>query len=159
MITKRGFALRGSCFCEKYNYLYSLCPLATILITKITAAQNIVALSYHRMRRLYFPVVILVVTILIPRSVCDRGIYFYRFLRLTESRETYNIFLEFSLTLYCYRNCKSMKMAICCIYTICSCTYVLCMFQCTLHMFHLHLQFTLHTTQCTQHSARYTFYI
>ena len=36
----------------------------SIVLTKITAAQNEVALSYHSVRRLYFLPVIFVVTIL-----------------------------------------------------------------------------------------------
>ena len=42
-----------SCFCEKY----------IILLTKTTGAQNEGALSYHRMRGLYFLAVVFVATI------------------------------------------------------------------------------------------------
>ena len=40
------------------------------LLTKITAAQKEVALSYHRVRGLYFLVVIVAATIVIPGISC-----------------------------------------------------------------------------------------
>ena len=51
MITKRDFILRGSC--ERLLDIYVI----TLLI-KLTAAQNEVALSYHRVRGLYFLAVV-----------------------------------------------------------------------------------------------------
>ena len=66
MITKRVFILRGSCFCEKYNTPDSSGPSyvnAIILPTKTTAVQNENALSYHRVRGLYFLAIVFVTTI------------------------------------------------------------------------------------------------
>ena len=52
---------------------YSLVPLLlyiTILLTKITAALNEAALSYHRLRGLYFLAIIVVATILKYQYLC-----------------------------------------------------------------------------------------
>ena len=58
MITKRDIISRCS-FCEKNIYSGN-----TILLTKITAAQNEVALSYHRVGGLYFLAVIFALTLI-----------------------------------------------------------------------------------------------
>ena len=55
-----------------------------ILLTKITAAKNEVALSYHKVRGLYFPAVILTATIYPPEHIAyapydnQAGLHFAR---------------------------------------------------------------------------------
>ena len=65
MITNLNFILRGGYSCERHNKMemsYSEIPCRSDY-TKITVAQNYVALSYHRVRRLYFLAVIFTATI------------------------------------------------------------------------------------------------
>ena len=73
MIIKRGFVLRGSCFCEEYSehfllFLLELRPcnwgsITIILLTKTTAAQNEVALRYYTVRMLNFLAVVFAMNI------------------------------------------------------------------------------------------------
>ena len=92
MITKRDFIFRGSYFFEEYNalehvknavifiihctiYIYTISNIQDThisvsrctLLTKITVARKEVALSYHRVRGLYFLAVIFAETININR--------------------------------------------------------------------------------------------
>ena len=53
-----------SLVCKTEKRLVKYLGLNAILLTKTTAAQNEVSLSYHRVRRLYFLAVVFVATML-----------------------------------------------------------------------------------------------
>ena len=68
MVVERDFISLSSYFCEKYsmNKVRIDCNTAATLyglLTKTTAAQNEVALSYDRVRGLYFLAVVFAATI------------------------------------------------------------------------------------------------
>ena len=54
-----------SCVTNKYGIYWNINYANTILLTKITATQNEVALSYHKVRGQYFMAVIFIATILV----------------------------------------------------------------------------------------------
>ena len=77
MITKRDFTSRDSCFCEKYDTADTKrvprVPLVLYFSQKTTAARNEVALSYHKVRGLYFLAVVFVRNIITSVLRMDRG--------------------------------------------------------------------------------------
>ena len=59
----KGTAYKYSCILHDIIFALVNCKLYTILLTKTAAAQNEVALSYHKVRGLYFLAVVFAATI------------------------------------------------------------------------------------------------